>query len=187
MSPIGRISGAHVNPAVTAVFWLFRKLEGRLAVTYISAQLAGAVVGCIPLLLWGEMDKSMNFGATTPGESYTATAAFLGEVITTFALVFMIVVFVAYRELRPFTPFMVPFLYGIMVPLSRRTSPASVRIRPEASAHRWFQRSGMPGGSTGLARSPAPYWQVLSDTGWPSAWPSPSCITLTASPRATNC
>lgn len=77
MSPIGRISGAHVNPAVTAVFWLFRKLEGRLAATYISAQLAGAVVGCIPLLLWGEMGKSMNFGATTPGESYTAPRPFL--------------------------------------------------------------------------------------------------------------
>lgn len=45
--------------------------------------------------------------------------------ITTFALVFMIVVFVAYRELRPFTPFMVPFLYGIMVPLEADISGIS--------------------------------------------------------------
>ena len=125
LSPIGRISGAHVNPAVTVMFWLLRKLEARLAITYISAQLAGAVVGCIPLLLWGEMGKSLNFGATTPGESYTVTAAFLGEVITTFALVFMIIVFVAFRELRHFTPFMIPFLYGIMVPLEADISGIS--------------------------------------------------------------
>ena len=39
LSPIGKVSGAHINPAVTMVFWLFRKLEGRLAITYILAQL----------------------------------------------------------------------------------------------------------------------------------------------------
>jgi len=125
ISPIGKVSGAHVNPAVTVVFWLLRKLQGRLAITYVSAQLTGAVVGCIPILLWGEMGKSMNFGATTPGQSYTVTAAFLGEVITTFALVFMIIVFIAFRELRPFTPFMIPFLYAIMVPLEADISGIS--------------------------------------------------------------
>ena len=125
LSPIGKISGAHVNPAVTAMFWLLRKLEGRLAITYVSAQLVGAVVGSIPLLLWGAMGQSVNFGATTPGESYTVTAAFLGEVITTFALVFMLMVFLAFRGLRPLTPFMVPFLYAVMVPLEADISGIS--------------------------------------------------------------
>lgn len=125
ISPIGNVSGAHINPSVTMVFWLFRKLEGRLVVTYISAQLAGAVVGCIPILLWGDMGKSINFGATTPGVAYTVTEAFFGEVITTFTLVFMLMVFIGFRELRAYTPFMVPFLYAIMVPLEADISGIS--------------------------------------------------------------
>jgi aquaporin Z len=125
ISPIGKLSGAHVNPAVTVVFWLLRKLEGRLAITYVSAQLAGAVAGCVPLLLWGEMGRGLNFGATTPGVAYTVPEALLGEVITTFALVFMLMVFIAFRKIRPFTPFMVPFLYGLMVPLEADISGIS--------------------------------------------------------------
>ncbi len=53
LSRIGKVSGAHINPAVTMVFWLFRKIEGRLAITYVLAQFTGAIVGCLPLLLWG--------------------------------------------------------------------------------------------------------------------------------------
>jgi aquaporin Z len=125
ISPIGKVSGAHVNPAVTVGFWLLGKLEGRLAITYVSGQLAGAVVGCIPLLLWGDMGRSLNFGGTTPGVAYTVPEALLGEVLTTFALMFMLMVFIAFRELRPFTPFMVPFLYGVMVPLEADVSGIS--------------------------------------------------------------
>ena len=36
LSPIGTVSGAHINPAVTMVFWLYRKIEGRLAITYVA-------------------------------------------------------------------------------------------------------------------------------------------------------
>ena len=41
----GPISGAHFNPAVTAVFALRRELSARLALAYVAAQLAGAVLG----------------------------------------------------------------------------------------------------------------------------------------------
>ena len=66
LSDIGKVSGAHINPAVTMVFWLFRKIEGRLAITYILAQLTGAIIGCLPLLIWGELGRSINFGGTCP-------------------------------------------------------------------------------------------------------------------------
>lgn len=39
------ISGAHLNPAVTLVFFLRRELSRRDAMAYVAAQLAGAVVG----------------------------------------------------------------------------------------------------------------------------------------------
>jgi aquaporin Z len=125
LSRIGKISGAHINPAVTLVFWLFRKIEGRLAITYILAQLAGALIGCLPLLLWGRMGRSVDFGATLPGAGYSTHVVVLGEVITTFTMVSLLVIFIGFRRIRRFTPFMFPFLYAIMVPLEAAISGIS--------------------------------------------------------------
>jgi aquaporin Z len=125
LSPLGKISGAHINPAVTIVFWLFRKLQGRLAITYILSQFTGAVIGCLPLLLWGSLGKSIDFGVTIPGQDYTTQAAFLGEVITTFTMVLLLIVFIGFRQIRRFTPYMFPVLYAIMVPLEADISGIS--------------------------------------------------------------
>ena len=125
LSPIGKVSGAHINPAVTMVFWLFRKIEGRLTITYVLAQLIGAVIGCLPLLLWGQMGKSIEFGVTVPGAGYYLSTVLLGEVITTFIMVSLLVIFIGFRQIRKFTPFMFPFLYAIMVPLEAAISGTS--------------------------------------------------------------
>ena len=125
LSPIGKVSGAHINPAVTIVFWLFRKIEGRLTITYILAQLIGAVVGCLPLLIWGQMGKSIEFGVTVPGAGYSLPTVLLGEVITTFTMVSLLAIFIGFRQIRRFTPFMFPFLYAIMVPLEAAISGTS--------------------------------------------------------------
>ena len=125
LSPIGKLSGAHINPAVTMVFWLFRKIEGRLAITYILAQLTGAIIGCLPLLLWGQMGRSIEFGVTVPGEGYSMQTALLGEIITTFTMVSLLVIFIGFRSIRQFTPYMFPFLYAIMVPLEAVISGTS--------------------------------------------------------------
>lgn len=125
LSYIGKVSGAHINPAVTMVFWLFRKIEGRLAITYILAQLTGAIVGSLPLLLWGKAGRSIDFGATLPGEGYALHTAFLGEVITTFTMVILLIIFIGFRSIRRFTPYMFPVLYAIMVPLEAAISGTS--------------------------------------------------------------
>jgi glycerol uptake facilitator-like aquaporin len=41
----GPISGAHFNPAVTAVFWLRQDIDGQIAAGYVLAQVAGALIG----------------------------------------------------------------------------------------------------------------------------------------------
>lgn len=41
---IGRVSGAHVNPAITIGLWTLRKIETTTAAVYIAAQLLGAAV-----------------------------------------------------------------------------------------------------------------------------------------------
>jgi aquaporin Z len=115
LSPVGRESGAHINPVVTLAFRLMGKLDLRTTIGYIVAQLIGAVLGSTPLLLWGAMGESVAFGATLPGPGYTLSTVLLGEVITTFTMVTLLCVFLGFRKLRPFTPAIFPPLYSIMV------------------------------------------------------------------------
>jgi aquaporin Z len=125
LSAIGRESGAHINPVVTMAFRLYGKIDLRTAAVYILGQLAGAVVGCLPLLLWGSMGRSVSFGATQPGQGYSVPTALLGEVVTTFVMVSLLIVFLGFRRIRPFTPAMFPLLYAIMVPLEASISGIS--------------------------------------------------------------
>jgi aquaporin Z len=60
-----------------------------------------------------------------PGPGYSTGTVLLGEIITTFGLVASLCVFLAFRELRRFTPFMIPFLYAIMAPLESAISGTS--------------------------------------------------------------
>lgn len=114
LSPVGKISGAHINPAVSIAFWLRGKMKTYLMAGYIVSQMLGAIVGCIPLLLWQNQGKSINYGNTVPG-SAGIWPAFVGELITTACLVIVIFIFVGSKKLRNYTPFTMPVLYGIMV------------------------------------------------------------------------
>ena len=125
LSVVGKESGAHINPAVTMVFWLFRKLDGRTAIIYVLGQLAGGGIGSLPLLAWGAMGRSVVFGATLPGTGYSTQAVLLGEIATTFAMVSLLLVFIGFRQLRPFTPGIFPPLYAIMVYLEASISGTS--------------------------------------------------------------
>ena len=126
VSPVGVISGAHINPAVTLGFWLMGKLRTRVALGYLAAQSVGAVVGAVPLLAWGEMGRSVAFGATGPGPGYSTAAALAGEIGATFGLVCTLCVFLGVRELRRFTPAAMPVLFAFLVPLEASLSGTSV-------------------------------------------------------------
>jgi aquaporin Z len=129
VSPLGKLSGAHINPVVTLAFWLRRQIGGRLAAAYVAAQLAGAALAAAPLWAWGRMGASAEYGATLPGAAYGAWCAVAGEAATTCALVGGLLFFLGNRCRRPFTPLLFPFLYASMVwaeaPLSgTSTNPA---------------------------------------------------------------
>lgn len=141
LSPVGKISGAHINPVVTLGFRLFGKLDGWTTIGYIVAQLIGAAVGSLPLLIWGMMGKSVAFGATFPGPGYTLPIVMLGEVSTTFAMVALLCVFLGFRKLRPFTPAIFPPLYAIMVwveaPISGTSTNPARSLGPAIISGQW--------------------------------------------------
>lgn len=125
LSPVGKISGAHINPVVTLAFRLMGKLDLRTTIGFILAQLAGAVLGCVPLLLWGTMGRSVEFGTTVPGNGYALSIVLGGEILTTFIMVSLLSIFLGFRKIRPFTPALFPPLYSIMVWLESPISGTS--------------------------------------------------------------
>jgi aquaporin Z len=141
LSPVGMVSGAHINPAVTLAFRLMGKLDLRTTFVYIVGQLIGAVVGSLPLLLWGAMGKSVAFGATLPGPGYSLSMVLLGEVITTFTMVSLLAIFLGFRSIRPFTPAIFPPLYAIMVwaesPISGTSTNPARSLGPSIISGQW--------------------------------------------------
>src|SRR5262249_17733382 len=105
---------------------LVGKLTGRAAIGYVVAQFIGAVLGCLPLLGWGSMGRSISYGATVPGHGYRIRTVVIGEVLTTFGLIAALCLFLAFHRLRRFTPVMIPCLFAVMVPLEAGISGTSV-------------------------------------------------------------
>jgi aquaporin NIP len=83
----GHLSGAHINPAVTAAFALTRHFPAKDAAAYVGAQLAGAIAAALLLLaLWPGAPGDL--GATVPTVSIGRALAY--EVVLTAFLMFVI-------------------------------------------------------------------------------------------------
>lgn len=127
ISPLGRASGAHINPSVSFAFWLEGKLKWRDLLGYVLAQMGGAVAGALALLSWGRMGRSVHFGVTVAGSAGT-WAALGGETVATAALVLTIFICAAHERSRPFTPWMIPPLFALLVCVEGPLSGASTNL-----------------------------------------------------------
>lgn len=92
VSALGMISGGHFNPAVTCGFLAAKRMPGGRGLSYIIAQLVGAVLAALVLKATypAEAAAAVHLGtpALMPGTSFWA-AAFL-EAIGTFFLVIVV-------------------------------------------------------------------------------------------------
>jgi aquaporin Z len=82
---MGKISGAHLNPAVSIAFALRRDFPWRRVPGYIVVQLAGATLAA--LFLRAVINVSSKYGANYPARGYSSLAAFWMELILTMGLV----------------------------------------------------------------------------------------------------
>ena len=85
---MGKISGAHLNPAVSIAFALRRDFPWQRVPGYIVAQLGGATLAA--LFLHAVINVSAMYGSNYPAHGYSDMAAFWMELILTMGLVSVI-------------------------------------------------------------------------------------------------
>ncbi|MFE1521086.1 MIP/aquaporin family protein [[Kitasatospora] papulosa] len=136
-SPLGKISGGHINPAITITFTGLGKLSLSGAAAYVASQFAGAIVGtAVAKIALGRRLDDINAGSTQPeyGGDWLALAA---EILATSLMLWVIVSFVKRGRLAPYTPvaaglviatvafFSAPF-YGASMNPARSLGPAII-------------------------------------------------------------
>ncbi len=85
---MGKVSGAHLNPAVSIAFALRQDFPWRRVPGYILAQLVGATLAA--LFLHAVINVSAMYGSNYPAHGYSNVAAFWMELILTLGLVSVI-------------------------------------------------------------------------------------------------
>ncbi|PPC87925.1 MAG: aquaporin family protein [Hyphomicrobium sp.] len=100
----GPISGAHFNPAVTAIMLLNRQIETLPALTYVGAQVLGGIFGVI--VAHAMFDQSLLQTSTT---SRTGLAQWTAEFVAAFGLILTILGTVRFR------PEAVPTAVGLYI------------------------------------------------------------------------
>ncbi len=88
---IGKISGCHINPAITLGVWLSGRMKGRDAAMYMLFQFLGALVGSA--LLWVLACGSASTTTLTGANAFADGAmvqALVAELVFTFIFVFVV-------------------------------------------------------------------------------------------------
>jgi aquaporin Z len=118
ISPLGKRSGAHLNPAVTIAFWMRGMMRPRDVAGYIGAQMSGAIAGVVVAryLLGGAIaSPSVNYGVTRPGHGWDDLSATIGEVLLTAALVAAIQLSLCRPRTAPWTPVIVGVVVTLLI------------------------------------------------------------------------
>ena len=89
---LGRVSGAHLNPAVSIALWSTKRFPSKDTGAYIVAQLIGAAIGSLLFAACAGMDAVTigGLGATIPFHGTSYGQAILAEFIGTFVLMLAI-------------------------------------------------------------------------------------------------
>jgi aquaporin Z len=101
---LGRISGAHLNPAVTLGLWAGGRIDGPAVPGYIVAQILGgiAAAGVLYVIATGNGNPIGGFAANGYGEhspgGFNMTSAFVCEFVMT--MIFIIIIFGATEKDR---------------------------------------------------------------------------------------
>ena len=116
VSPLGRLSGGHINPAVTFAFWLTGHVHPHDLAGYVGAQLLGALAGvAMGALLWGDRAAATSYGLTRPGPGIGDLTAGAIELAMTALLMSVIFTLTSRPRLMRYTPLFTWILVAVLV------------------------------------------------------------------------
>jgi len=116
VSPLGRRSGAHLNPSVSLAFWRRGHMHPHDLIGYVTAQTGGAIAGTLAARwCWGARADALDLGATRPGQGISTTAAAGIEAILTFVLISGILLAVSSARTTRWTPLVAWGLVALLV------------------------------------------------------------------------
>ncbi|OAN33899.1 MIP/aquaporin family protein [Mycolicibacterium iranicum] len=120
----GRLSGAHLNPAVTIALAAFRGFDRRKVLPFIGAQMIGAMLGAfIVRLVYADQIAAVDpdhskatqgIFSTSPGEGVSIATAFADQVVGT-ALLVMVIFALTSAVNNPPLANTAPLMIGLLV------------------------------------------------------------------------
>jgi glycerol uptake facilitator-like aquaporin len=118
LSPPGKASGGHLNPAISLAMWRFGVFPGRGVVPYMAAQLVGSVLGVlVARVVWGPPVASLavSYAALSPAPGWTNVSLFSAEAAGMAVIVLLVGVFLSDHQLTRFVPWLVGGLVGAAI------------------------------------------------------------------------
>src|SRR2546426_11206812 len=110
----GRISGGHMNPAISLAMWRFGVFPGAGVVPYVTAQLLGSVLGVLAArVVWGQVvaEPPVVYAVLQPGPLWSTAELFTAEALSMAVIVLIVGMCLAEDRLAP----VVPWGVGILI------------------------------------------------------------------------
>jgi len=129
LSPLGRVSGAHTNPAISLAMWRFGVFPGTSVVPYTIAQLLGSVLGVVAgREVWGQVvaEPPVVYAALQPAQGWSTWELFATEALGMAVIVFLVGICLAVQRLTPFVPWVVGALVGLGIAVLGTASGGSL-------------------------------------------------------------
>jgi glycerol uptake facilitator-like aquaporin len=115
LSPLGRVSGGHLNPAISLAMWRFGTFPGRAVAPYVTAQLSGSLLGVLlARVAWGpSVGRSpVVYAALRPAKGWSNVMLFPAETASMTLIIVLVGIFLSVPRLAPRVPWLVGGLIG---------------------------------------------------------------------------
>jgi glycerol uptake facilitator-like aquaporin len=129
LSPAGRTTGGHMNPAISLAMWRFGVFPGVGVVPYIVAQLLGSVLGVVVArAVWGPVvaQPPVAYAVLQPGPGWSSMSLFAAETLSMAVIVLLVGVCLAVPRLAPFVPWIVGGAIGLAIAMLGTSTGGSV-------------------------------------------------------------
>lgn len=127
ISPLGRLSGAHLNPAVSLSFFAEGKMKAHDLIAFVVAQSLGGIGGAwTGAEVFGRTAAAVHDSLTQPGTNVTGGLAVAAEFGCVFVLTGVVLLMLSHNPIMRWTPVGAMFVVAVEVWLDGHFSGASL-------------------------------------------------------------